>query len=46
MAAPRAFISSIYYDLRHVREDVGNFIKSLGYEPVIHEHGDIAFISD
>lgn len=43
MAAPRVFISSTYYDLRHVREDIGNFIKSLGYEPVMHDKGGITY---
>lgn len=43
MAAPRVFISSTYYDLRHVREDVGNFIKSLGYEPVMHDRGGVTY---
>lgn len=43
MAAPRVFISSTYYDLRHVREDIGNFIKNLGYEPVMHDKGGITY---
>lgn len=43
MAAPRVFISSTYYDLRHVREDVGNFIKSMGYEPVMHDRGGVTY---
>ncbi len=43
MAVPRVFISSTYYDLRHVREDVGNFIKSMGYEPVMHDRGGIPY---
>lgn len=43
MATPRVFISSTYYDLRHVREDIGNFIKSMGYEPVMHDRGGITY---
>lgn len=43
MAAPRVFISSTYYDLRHVREDIGNFIKSMGYEPVMHDRGGVKY---
>lgn len=43
MAAPRVFISSTYYDLRHVREDIGNFIKSMGYEPVMHDKGGVTY---
>lgn len=43
MAAPRVFISSTYYDLRHVRDDIGDFIKALGYEPVMHDRGNVAY---
>ncbi len=43
MAVPRVFISSTYYDLKHVRNDVWNFITSLGYAPVMHDKGDIAY---
>ena len=43
MATPRVFISSTYYDLRHVREDIGNFIKSLGYDPVMHDKGGVTY---
>ena len=43
MAAPRVFISSTYYDLRHVREDIGNFIKTLGYDPVMHDKGGVTY---
>lgn len=43
MAKPRIFISSTFYDLRHVRTDLNNFIESLGYEPVRNEEGDIPY---
>lgn len=43
MAKPRIFISSTFYDLRHVREDIERFIRELGYEPVRHEKGNIAY---
>lgn len=43
MAAPRVFISSTYYDLKHVRNDIGDFIRSLGYTPVIHDRGGVAY---
>lgn len=43
MAVPRVFISSTYYDLRQVRNNVGNFIKELGYEPVMHERSGVAY---
>ena len=43
MAAPRVFISSTYYDLKHVRNDISNFLKTLGYEPVMHDKGGVAY---
>jgi len=43
MAKPRVFISSTYNDLKYVREHLGEFISSIGYEPVLFERGDIAF---
>ena len=43
MATPRVFISSTYYDLKHVRNDVCNFVSSLGYTPVMHDKGGVAY---
>jgi len=43
MAKPRIFISSTYYDLKYVREDLDRFIRELGYEPIRHESGNIAY---
>ena len=43
MAAPRVFVSSTFYDLRYVRENLKYFIKSLGYEPVLSEEGGIYY---
>ena len=43
MAAPRVFISSTYYDLKHVRNDIASFIESLGYVPVMHDKGGVAY---
>ena len=43
MSKPRVFISSTFYDLRQVREDLERFIKELGYEPVRNEQGDIPY---
>ncbi len=40
---PRIFISSTFYDLKYVREDLANFVKSYGYEPVLFEDGDIGY---
>lgn len=41
---PRIFVSSTYYDLKYIRNDLENFIKSFGYESVLFESGDIAFV--
>jgi hypothetical protein len=46
MARPRIFISSSYYDLRHIRTSLETFVQSLGYEPVLSEKGDIAYAPD
>ena len=46
MAKPRVFVSSTFYDLRQVREDLDRFISGLGYEAVLHETGDIAYGKD
>lgn len=46
MAKPRVFVSSTYYDLRHIRSSLELFIESLGFEPVLSEKGDIAFLPD
>ena len=43
MAVPRVFISSTFYDLKQVRNNIGDFIKSLGYEPVMHERSGVAY---
>lgn len=43
MARPRVFISSTFFDLRQVREDVSRFIKDLGYEAVLFEKGEVPY---
>ncbi|WP_042167637.1 DUF4062 domain-containing protein [Paenibacillus gorillae] len=43
MAKPRVFISSTYYDLRYVREDVARFVKEQGYDPVLFERGQVPY---
>ena len=43
MANPRVFVSSTYYDLHHVRDDIASFLQTLGYEPVMHDRGGIAY---
>ena len=43
MARPRVFISSTFYDLKHIRSSLERFIESLGFDAVLSEKGDIAF---
>lgn len=43
MARPRVFISSTYFDLKHVRTDLEQFIIRMGYEPVLHEIGSVPY---
>lgn len=46
MAAPTIFISSTYYDLKHLRSALEAFITGMDYEPVLSEKGDIAYSPD
>ena len=46
MARTRVFISSTYYDLKYVRDDIERFVLELGYEPVRHETGNIPYTKD
>lgn len=41
---PRIFISSTFYDLKYVREDISNFVKAHDFEPILFEDGDIGYI--
>lgn len=43
MARPRVFVSSTYYDLKTIREDIDRFLSSLGYETVRHERGHVSY---
>lgn len=43
MAQPRIFVSSTYYDLKHIRNGLESFIDQFGYEPVLFESGNVAF---
>ncbi|MBB3859706.1 hypothetical protein GGQ88_000967 [Novosphingobium hassiacum] len=43
MAKPRVFISSTYYDLKHVRASLEVFVETLGYEPILSEYGSITY---
>ena len=46
MAKPRVFVSSTYFDLKHIRASLEIFIESLGYEAILSEKGDIAYSPD
>lgn len=46
MAKPKVFISSTFYDLRHIRSDLERFIKELGYDPILNELGNIPYGKD
>jgi len=46
MARPRVFVSSTYYDLKHLRSSLENFIEKLGYEAVLSEKDRIAYLPD
>ncbi len=46
MAKPRIFVSSTYYDLKHIRNSLEAFIDAMGYESVLYEEGDIPFHHD
>lgn len=40
---PRIFVSSTFYDLKYIREDLANYIRSHDFEPVLFEDGDIGY---
>ena len=46
MAKPRIFLSSTFYDLRHVRGELDRFIRDMGYEPILNERGNIPYGAD
>jgi len=46
MAKPRIFVSSTYYDLKHIRYSLDIFISQLGFESILSEKGDIAYSYD
>ncbi|MBV5322033.1 MAG: DUF4062 domain-containing protein [Sulfuricurvum sp.] len=43
MAIPRVFISSTCYDLKHIRESLKYFVKTVGYDPVLSDDGDVFY---
>jgi len=43
MARPQIFISSTFYDLKIVRDDIARAMRDLGYETIRHEAGEIPY---
>lgn len=43
MATPRIFVSSTFYDLKYIRENIRYFIRTIGYEPMLSEDGDVYY---
>ncbi len=43
MATPRVFVSSTFYDLKYIRENLKYFIRTIGYEPTLSEEGDVFY---
>ena len=41
---PKVFISSTFYDLKFVREDIGEFVKRYSFEAILFENGDIGYV--
>ncbi len=46
MARPRVFLSSTFYDLRYIRNDLERFINEMGYESILNERGNIPYGRD
>ena len=40
---PRVFVSSTYFDLKHVRERIERFIENYNFEPVLFESDNVIF---
>ncbi|WP_152007941.1 DUF4062 domain-containing protein [Hoeflea sp. EC-HK425] len=46
MARTRVFVSSTYYDLKHIRASLDGFIESLGFESILSEKGGVTYAPD
>ena len=44
MARPRVFISSTFYNLKQVRASLEEFVRAMGYDPVITDN--ITYLPD
>lgn len=43
---PRVFVSSTYYDLKHLRERIEKFIENYGFDPVLFESDKVTYQQD
>lgn len=43
MVKPRIFVSSTYYDLKQIRDNLDSFIENIGYEAVLSDKGKIPY---
>ena len=43
MAKPRVFVSSTFYDLKYVRDNIHTFLTERGFETIFNERGDIPY---
>jgi len=43
MGKPRIFVSSTYYDLKHIRNNLKRFIVQYSFDPVLNEFGNISY---
>lgn len=41
---PKVFVSSTFYDLKYVRENLCSFIEDYGFSPILSENGDIGYV--
>ena len=46
MAVPRVFLSSTCYDLGVIRDSLGSFIESFGFDPCLSDRGDVFYHPD
>lgn len=40
---PRIFVSSTFYDLKYIREELSRFILEKNYEPILFENGNVGY---
>ncbi len=43
---PKVFVSSTYYDLKYIRENIEKLLNDMGFESILFESGDVTFEHD